>query len=244
MLTPNLAAKPLTAKDYDHISHPGRLYNPQLSITAMLNRNESELSDLHTVGPALRKANVRLMPLDNFNSPGSRGRRLMEAAVPFFTEVRRARRCHLWRRCHERHGAATSGMALPRVAHALGKAPLGTAAVCGHAMAEPCSSPSPLPTMLVQHYNLMFPHHVYANVTKPPDEGCLKLAEFHMSMLARFCWQADLANADGAEYVVSPLEGRGRQAADALLVRRPVEGAGHVLQAWDCKAHEVVCGVL
>ncbi len=218
MLTPNFAAKPLTAENFDHLWHPDRLYNPQLSITAMVNRNESELSDLHTVGPALRKANVRLVPLDkNFNSPGSRGRRLMEAAMPFFTEVRRARRCHLWRRCHERHGAATSRMALPRVTPALGKAPLGMAAVCGHAMVEPCSSPSPFPTMLVQHYNLMFPNHVCANVTKPPDEGCLKSAEFHMFMLARFCWQADLANADGAEYVVSSVEGRVRQAAAALL---------------------------
>ncbi|KAL4444646.1 hypothetical protein ABPG77_002463 [Micractinium sp. CCAP 211/92] len=57
--------------------------------------------------------------------------------------------------------------------------------------------------MLVQHYDLMFPNHVCANVTQPPDEGCLKSAEFHMPMLARFCWQADLANADGADYVMT-----------------------------------------
>lgn len=67
--------------------------------------------------------------------------------------------------------------------------------------------PSLCPAGRVQHYKMMFPKSGCANLTDPPDEGCVRGAEFHMSMLARFCWQADLANVDGADYVVRGLRG-------------------------------------
>lgn len=67
----------------------------------------------------------------------------------------------------------------------------------------------PCPGMpLGQYYNMMEPSHKCArnlSLDAPPTPNCVAHSKERMAMLARFCWQADLANEDGAEYVVSKL---------------------------------------
>lgn len=136
-----------------------RLYNPEdeLPITYMTDRQLGNSS----AATAMQDASIRLVPIQDYSGPGSRGNRLTTEAA------------RLFQRFHE----------------------------------------------------IMVPTHTCAKNDSLHLAECTRISMYRIPLIARFCWQADLANVEGAEYVVS--------SSDCLHSRLKASRFSAVRGAWN-----------
>lgn len=79
------------------------------------------------------------------------------------------------------------------------------------------------PRLFQRFHEIMVPAHICAGNDSLFLPECIRISNYRISMLARFCWQADLANNQSAEYVMT-------RDADVLLTDNIMATLGKHLQ--------------